>query len=114
MSLAESLFTLHLNKVSAIEAGKILTIVNIAELVTYNTGIADGRIYVGVRVSEYPRIDTAVGNEVAQLRCEGTIQWATFMLWCNDRHCRQMMGYHHNMLGGTLCNTTLDCVFQIL
>ena len=63
----------HLNKLPAIETGKILSVVNIAELVTNDAGIADCCIYVGVRVPENPRIDTAFSNEIAQLRCEGTI-----------------------------------------
>ena len=70
ITLAESLFILHLNKLFAIEATEILTIVNIAELVADNASIANCCIYVGVRVSKYPRIDTAVGYEVTQLRCK--------------------------------------------
>ena len=59
------LLLLYLNKPPAIEAGKILTVVDIAKLVANNAGIADCSIYVGVRVSKYPRIDTAISNEVA-------------------------------------------------
>ena len=66
-------FFLHLYKLPAIEATEILTVIDIAKLVADNTGIADCCIYVGVRVPENPRIDTAVSNKVAQLRCEGTI-----------------------------------------
>ena len=65
---------LHLNKLSAIEATEVLSVVNIAKLVANYAGIADCCINIGVRVSKNPRIDTAVGNKVAQLRCEGTIQ----------------------------------------
>ena len=65
MTLAESLFILHLNKLLAIEAAEILSIVYIAELVADNAGVADCSIYVGVRVAKYPRIDTAVGDKVA-------------------------------------------------
>ena len=67
ITLAESLFILHLNKLSAIEAGKVLTIVNITELVANDSGIADCCINVGVRVSENPRIDTAVGSPVVPI-----------------------------------------------
>ena len=72
---------LHLNKRPTIEAVKSLTIVNISKLIANNASIADCCIYVGVRVSKYPRIDTAVCDEVAQLRCEGTIQQVACMLW---------------------------------
>ena len=73
--LAEYRFLyLHLNIFAAIEAAEILSIVNISKLVANDAGIADCCIYIGVRVSENPRIDTAVGDKVAQLRSEGTIQ----------------------------------------
>ena len=55
---------LHFNILPAIKAAEILAVVDIAKLVADNTGIADCCIYVGVRVSKYPRIDTAVGNKV--------------------------------------------------
>ena len=58
---------LHLNKLPAIEAGKVLTIVNITELVANDSGIADCCINVSVRVSENPRIDTAVGSPVVPI-----------------------------------------------
>ena len=74
ITLAESLFILHLNKLPAIETAEILTIVDIAELVADDAGIADCCINIGVRVSENPRIDTAISDDVSQLRCEGTIQ----------------------------------------
>ena len=74
ITLAESLFILHLNKLPAIEATEILTVIDISELVAENARIADGCIYVGLQVSQNPRINTAVGNKVAQLRREGTIQ----------------------------------------
>ena len=67
ITLAESLFILHLNKLPAIEATKILTIVNISKLVANDAGIADCCIYIGVRVSENPRIDTAVGSPVVPI-----------------------------------------------
>ena len=52
----------------------MLIVINIAKLIADKACIADCCIYVGVRVPENPRIDTAVNDEVAQLRCEGTIQ----------------------------------------
>ena len=67
ITLAESLFILHLNKLPAIEAGEVLTIVNITEQVADNASIADCNIYVGVRVSKNPRINTAVGSPVVPI-----------------------------------------------
>ena len=64
----------HLYKLSAIEATEVLSVVNISKLVANNASIADCCIYIGVRVPEYPHIDTAISNEVAQLRSEGTIK----------------------------------------
>ncbi len=58
---------LHLNKPLAIEATEVLSVVNIAELVTNDAGIADCCINVGVRVPENPRINTAVGSPVVPI-----------------------------------------------
>ena len=55
---------LYLNKLSAIEATEILAVIDISELVADNASIADCSIYVGVRVPENPRINTAVGSPV--------------------------------------------------
>lgn len=71
--MLECLLLLYLNKPPAIEASEVLTVVDIAKLVADNAGIADCCIYIGVRVPENPRIDTAIGDKVAQLRCESTI-----------------------------------------
>ena len=61
---------LHLYKLPAIETTEIFTVIDIAKLIANNASVADCCIYVGVRVSENPRIDTAIGYEVAQLRCK--------------------------------------------
>ena len=60
-------YRLHLNKLTAIEATEVLTIVNITELVANNACIPDCCIYVGVRVPENPRINTAVGSPVVPI-----------------------------------------------
>ena len=52
----------------------MLTIDHIAKLIADKACIPDDCLLVGVRVSENPRINTAVGDKVAQLRCEGAIQ----------------------------------------
>ena len=64
----------------------MLIVIDIAKLIADKACIADCCIYVGVRVSENPRIDTVVGNKVAQFRCEGTIQQVALMLRCNNGH----------------------------
>ena len=58
---------LHLNKLPAIETVKILAVIDISKLVANNAGITDCCIYVGMRVSKYPRIDTAVGSPVVPI-----------------------------------------------
>ena len=67
-------FFLHLYKLPAIETAEVLSVVNIAELVTNDAGIADCCINVGVRVSKYPRIDTAFSSpmrfDFANLICD--------------------------------------------
>ena len=52
----------------------MLIVINIAKLIADKACIPDCCVYDGVRVSKYPRIDTAVYDEVTQLRCKGTIQ----------------------------------------
>ena len=79
ITLAESLFILHLNKLPAIEAGKILTVVDIAELVANNASIVDCCIYIGVQVVEYPRINTAVGSPVVPIS-QNQLRLQTFNL----------------------------------
>ena len=59
----------------------MLSVGNIAKLIADKTCIADGCLSVSVRVSENPRIYTAISNEVAQLSCKCTIEQAAFMLW---------------------------------
>ena len=72
--LAEYRFLyLYLNIFATIEAVKILAVIDISKLVANYAGIADCCINIGVRVPENPHIDTAISNEVAQLRCESTI-----------------------------------------
>ena len=59
------LLLLYLSKPPAIETTEILMVIDISELVADNTGVADCCIYVGMRVPENPRINTAVSDEVA-------------------------------------------------
>ena len=52
----------------------MLIVINIAKLIADKACIPDCCIYVGMRVSENPRINTAVSDEVAQFSSECTIQ----------------------------------------
>ena len=57
ITLAESLFILHLNKLPAIEAAEVLAIVNIAELVADNMGIAE---VASILACECPKIHASI------------------------------------------------------
>ena len=57
----------HLKTLSAIEAGEVLSVVNITEVVADNASVADCCINVGVRVPENPRINTAVSSPVVPI-----------------------------------------------
>ena len=50
ITLAESLFFLHLNKLSAIETAEILTVINIAELVANLLCITNGCLRVVLNI----------------------------------------------------------------
>ena len=79
VTLAESLFILHLYNLPAIEASEVLTIIDITELVADNAGVADCCINVSVRVSKNPRIDTAVGSPVVPIS-QNQLRLQTFNL----------------------------------
>ena len=46
---------------------------SIAELVADDFSFANGSIYIGMGMTIYPYIDTAVGYEIAQFRSKGTV-----------------------------------------
>lgn len=52
----------------------MLTIGHIAKLIADKACIANGRLLVSVRVSENPRIYTAISNEATQLSYKGAIK----------------------------------------
>lgn len=56
----------------------------VTKLIAYAPGIADGFVYISMRVSIYPVFDTAVGNEVAKFRGEGPVYRATLELVCHE------------------------------
>ena len=51
----------------------MLILEDIPQLVADYSSLANGRIYIGMGMTIYPYVDTAVGNEVTQFRSEGTI-----------------------------------------
>jgi len=52
---------------------QVLVIEDITHLIAHNSGIANCRINIGVRMTVYPDIYTAAGNEVAQLCCKSAV-----------------------------------------
>jgi hypothetical protein len=52
---------------------KMLILKDIPQLVADDFRLANGSIYIGMGMTIYPYIDTAVGNEVTQFRSEGTV-----------------------------------------
>ena len=74
----------------------------ISQLVADYSSLANGSIYIGMGVTIYPYIDTAVGYEVAQLCSEGTADERILMLRSHHLPCRQVMGNHNYLLCRTL------------
>ena len=59
----------------------MLVLEDIPQLVADYSSLANGSIYIGMGVTIYPYIDTAVGYEVAQFRSEGTVDERVQMLF---------------------------------
>lgn len=74
----------------------MLVIEDISHLVAEDFRLASGSIYIGMGMTIYPNIDTAVGYEVAQFRSEGTVGERVLMLWCHHLPCRQMVGNYND------------------
>ena len=88
----------------------MLIIEDISHLVAYYSCLANCSIYIGMGMTINPYINTAVGNEVAQLRSECTVDERILMLRCHHLPSRQVMGNHNNLLCRTLCNALPDKV----
>ena len=86
----------------------MLILEDIPQLIADYSSLANGSIYIGMGMTIYPYIDTAVGYEVAQFRSEGTIDERVLMLWCHNLPCRQMVGNHNDFFSRTLCHAFLD------
>ena len=76
----------------------MLIMEDISQLVADNFCLANGSVYIGMRMTIYPCINTTVGYEVAQFRSEGTVDERILMLRCLHLTCRQMVGNHNNLL----------------
>lgn len=64
---------------------------NITELVADTLGSADGLVYVPVRVSVYPIVYRAVGDESSQLNSEGSVDTTVLELRRHKLEGRDMM-----------------------
>ena len=79
----------------------MLILEDIPQLIADYSSLANGSIYIGMGMTIYPYIDTAVGNEVTQFRSEGTVGERVLMLWCHHLPCRQMVGNHNDFFSRT-------------
>ena len=80
----------------------------VTKLIADAPGIADGFIYVSMRVAVYPVFDTATGNKVAKFGCKGTVYRATLELVGHELERRHMVCGDYDVLGLTFRHTSLD------
>ena len=80
----------------------MLIIEDIPQLVADYSSLANGNIYIGMGMTIYPYIDTAVCYEIAQLRSEGTVDDRILVLRSHHLPCRQVVGNHDDLLSRTL------------
>ena len=86
----------------------MLIIEDIPQLVADDFRLANGSINIGMGMTIYPYIDTAVGYEIAQFRSKDTVDERVQMLWCHHLPCRQVMGNHNYFLSRTLHHALPD------
>ena len=86
----------------------MLIIEDIPQLVADDFRLANGSINIGMGMTIYPYIDTAVSYEIAQFRSEGAIDERIQMLRCHHLPRRQMVGNHNDFFSRTLCYTFPD------
>ena len=55
----------------------LLAMKGITKLIADTPGIADGFVYVSMRMAVYPVFDTAAGDKVAKFGCKGPVNRAT-------------------------------------
>ena len=86
----------------------MLIIEDIPQLVADDFRLANGSINIGMGMTIYPYIDTAVSYEIAQLCSEGAIDERILMLRCHHLPCRQVVGNHNYFLCRTLRHALPD------
>ena len=87
---------------------QVFLLEDIAQLVAYDFRSTYLGVYIRVWVTVYPAVDTAVGNEVAQLCREGAVDGRAFVLRCHHLPSRQMMGHNDNLLCRAFWNALFD------
>lgn len=80
----------------------------VTKLITDAPGIADGFVYVSMRMAINPILDTTVGNKVAKFGCKGSIYRATLELVGHELERRHMVSGDYNVLRITLPYAPLD------
>ena len=80
----------------------------ITKLIADAPGIADGFVYVSVRMTVYPKFDRAVGDKVAKFRRKRSVYRATLELVCHQLERRHMVSSDDNVLSITLLYTSLN------
>lgn len=86
----------------------LLTMKSVTKLIADAPGIADGFIYVSMRVTVYPVFDMVAGDKVAKFGCKGPVYRATLEFVCHKLERRHMVCGDYNVLGLTLRHTSLD------
>lgn len=80
----------------------------ITKLIADAPGIADGFVYVSVRMAVYPKIDRAVGDKVAKFRRKRSVYRATLEFVCHKFKRRHMVSGDYNVFSLTIRHTSLD------
>ena len=86
----------------------LLTIEGVTKLIADAPGIADGFIYVSMRVTVYPVFDAAAGDKVAKFGCKGPVYRATLELVYHKLERRYMVSGDYDVLGLTFRHTSLN------
>ena len=86
----------------------LLALENITELIAYTLGVANCFVYVSVRMTIDPVVDTAVCDEVAKLRCECPVDGTSFELARHQFKRWHMVSCHDYMLGATCGHASFD------
>ena len=86
----------------------LLAMKGIAKLITYTPGVADCLVYIAVRMTVNPIVNTAVRDEIAKFRGKSTIDGTTFELISHQFKRRHMVSCHDDMLGAACRHASFD------